>query len=336
MYKKIIISLCLPISLYGTVAYMPQALKECVSAVYDINGQINNAQNLEELYGMMRENRVLASDDIVRAAIKEAYGILGASNVRDSKAIKSYLQNYANSLDNTSLLLAMQGDKSQQVSWSASLVTQSLKDSLITRDMIYLSNELAGAHNISLCGNVELDQFVPSFVREQYSDSNGRYPSNLPAIMFGTGVASPVVNAWRMAPSDAMQSPVTMRFSIPGHLHPKKTVILELHFFSKQHAAPNGTARLRVEGMYMGLDADGDRVLSESLFSVDSNDFLVTEQLGTTNSLRHICVQVKLEKAMMKGFNTAFLSLMRVAPRTGAEYAEDLYLAASVLRYAVQ
>jgi hypothetical protein len=336
---SIMLLLC-PIVSYGIVAYIPQTLKEYITHAHDIAGKGDYSPHLEELCAMIRENRVLASDDMIREAIKESCDILE----NNTHVITNYFQEYLSSLDNSSILLAMHGDKDQLTSWPLSLFSSSIKDS--ARDMICLSSELAFSQNLPLCGNA--DSYMKKDVltrcksnmhkRDIDYDDMISYPMYLPTIMFGTGVASPVVNAWKMPPSNIMQYPVTMQFATPGYLHPKKNIMLELHFLVKQHAAPDGTARIRVNGMYAHVDDDGVVINldSMSMYVIDSNDFLVTEQLGTSNTLRHICVKIRLEKALSKICNAAFLSLTRIEPTSGIEYANDLYLAAAVLRYAIQ
>lgn len=339
---------------YGIAAYIPQSLKECITIVHEMAERNDNAHNLAELYAMIDENRSLTSDRMVRGAIKEAFNILEnnkdrASNKRQYKAITTYFQQYLNNLDDSSILLAVQGNKAQLTSFPQSLIARSMNESLLARDMICLSSELAFAQNLQLCGNVDLDGFIQTNVakrkkvvtaskRDDAFDDVDACPINLPSIIFGTGVASPIVNAWTMYPSDLIQYPVNMEFSILGYLHPKKAITLELHFLVKQHAAPNGTARIRINGMYTSADNDGviDNADSIFMYTTDSHDFLVTEQLATSNSLRHICVNVRLEKALFKKYNSASLSLTRIEPTSGVEYADDLYLVAAVLRYAAE
>lgn len=322
---------------YGVIAYIPQGLRDCINIVHAAAEKTRNINNLEELHAMvMKENRILACDDMVRKAIKEALSVVrNNKKMFQDQAVEKYLQAYVSSLQDTSVLLSMHSDKAQLASWPVSLVSRSI-DSLVARDMICLSNELACQHNISLCGNSDIAYNKFSQVKDSNSDLNKHgftdCALHLPTIMFGTGVASPIVNAWQMLPSYWEQFPIMMKFPMDGYLNPKKNVMLELHFLVQQHAAPDGMARVRVDGIFM--DSDGN-TYEDVICIVDSNDFLVTQQVGSTNALSHISVRVKLEKAMFKPYNSALLAVKRIAPTTGVEYEANLYLTAAVLRYSV-
>lgn len=346
---------------YGVVAYIPQTLRDYVSIVYEAAEKTGNANNLEELYSMIKENRILASDAMMRKAVNEILDVVkNNKNIfwyKHNKSVNRYLNAYLSSLNDKSLLLAMHGDKAQLTTWPISLVARSLQDSSTAWDMMCLSSELTSEHNMPLCGNAEIDSPSPySFAvpakenalrdsalpNRKYMDFNCDSDQAdggmvLPTIIFGTGAASPMINAWQMTPSNFFQCPVTMQFSILGHLKQKTSVVLELHFLVQQHAAPDGTGRIRVHGQYVHSNDPWKACDQDAGFSyiVDSHDFLVTEQLGTSNGLRHICVNISLEKPVLKNFNAACLSLTRITPTTGVEYAQDMYLVAAVLRYTV-
>jgi len=353
MYKKILIFLCVPISAYGAVAYIPQALRECVSMVHNL-GNNNRNRNIEELYAMIRENRVLASDDMVRKAVEEALDVLRSNknekDQQENNAVKKYLKRYLQSLDNTFVLLSMSGAESQRTSWPMSLVARSLHGSLRDLDMICLSSELTAAKSMELCGNMDMN-FPPSLERwlfmmnssnsNDLNDPSVNFNANMmtnsvsavPNVVFGTGVAAPVINAWAMSASSFVQSPINIQFAVPGDFSHKKPTSLELHFLvTKQFGY--GNAAIQVNAKYMKNHSEFDIFDAVPVFTSTnvSNDFAVTEPSGSHN-VEHVVVTIPLEHSGIDAHNFAFLSLTRVAPTSGVEYPANIHLAAASFIY---
>ncbi len=355
-----VLVLSFPLSSQGSIAYIPQALRECISVAHEITEASSDTRNLQELHAMIKENRILASDNMTRMAVKEAFNVIEAhkNDFRDNKqhaAIKKYLKEYVKSLDNASILLAIQGEGSRFASWPISFVARSLPGYSVDRDMMHLSSELASTNNIQLCGNVaahsplynDLNTRILANVLKNFQVNSSKDPSiiisstmmtnslsNNPNVIFGTGVSSPIINTWSMAPSTSVQSPINMQFSIPADLKIEEEISLELHFLVKQQLAPAGKVCIRVDAKYMHNNADFDILASDPIFNYTNNssNFKITEP-SSADSLKHVSIVIPLQYAVIKNLDLAFLSLTRIAPVASAEYEQDIYLASAVFRY---
>lgn len=334
---------------YTVAAYIPEALKRSMVHVYEISEKTKDTHNLQEVCHLISENRMLTSDDLMRNAVNEAITVLESKtalrNRNQDKAISSYLKEYLNHLNDRTILLNVQGNENCVMSWPASLVARSLK-SAIDVDMMYLSNELATLRNISLCGNVNIDfdtYFLKSIKENEKKDPSIAFTpnmmtnagSNFPNVVFAaTGVSSPVINAWSMAPSSSVQSPINMQFAIPGNLRTEKAMSVELHFLIKNQPALDGNARIRVNAKYMQQDGEFNIFDSSPTFThtTDSDDFLITEP-SSTSSVEHVYVIIPIEKSDIENYDFALLSVSRIAPTEGVEYSQDIYLAAAAFRY---
>jgi predicted RNA binding protein with dsRBD fold (UPF0201 family) len=370
MEKKIIIPLgrvVLPVVLlsfhvlsYGVIAYIPQRLRECVNVVHEVAEKSDNTKALEELYSIITENRMLACDNTMRKAVQEILTILDNNkNIFRHKgqveAARGYLKKYLNSLDVISVMLSVQGDTACRTSWPTSLVARSLNEYAIATDMMRLSSELTFMRNVPLCGNIDIDFASPysliasvqargskSIKPNHSTDPGVPFNANMmnnsvlttPSMIFGTGVASPSINAWAMSPSASVQSPINMQFAIPADLRTEKAVSLQLHFLVKTNSVPNGNARIRVNAEYMHNNAEFDisDPVPTFMHTTDSHDFLITEP-SSANNVVHVYVVIPLEKSGILNRDFASLSLTRIAPTSGTEYSEDIYLAAAVFQY---
>ena len=350
--------LLIPVSTYSSIVYIPRALRECINVAYEAAQSENDRKNLQELHGVIQANRILTSDVMARKGITEALGAVQANknqfrNQKQFEAIKTYFQKYLSSLDNASVLFAIQGEGARSVAWPVSLVARSLPADSVGLDMMYLTSQLASTNNVQLSGNVDINYALykdlkglavknvlkacsnvtdPSLVFNASDMTNSL--STFPNVVFGTGVSSPSINAWAMTASDENQSPITLQFAVPSNLRADKPISLELHFLVEKNFAPDGNARIQVEAEYMHQNASFDILDSNPAFdfSNESSDFMVIEPIDT-DSLRHIVVIIPLEKSGIKPMDLAILSLTRIAPNTGPEYDEDLYLAAAAFRY---
>lgn len=349
--KRVMPIMCLSfhITSYGTVAYIPQALKECIGVVHEMVGNINNEGCLQELCAAIKENRVLAAESTVRGAIKETFDILNkhqkiVKNKNQVRLIKRYLKKYVDNLDNISVVCALHGAESQHTSCQISSVARSLSPLSHDIDMMCLSSMLTSAGSIQLCGNADIDYSMfainnkPNRLFDHHVFFNPNMMTNIshstPNIILGTGVASPIINAWAMSPSNMIQSPINMQLSIPGALFFENAEALDLHFLIKKQGAVNHKARVEVDVKYMGKNDKFDILSPTPTFSyeAESNDFNVFEP-SLSDDIRHICVTIPLQKSCISNCNFIFLSLTRIAPLVGVEYDQDIYLAAAIFRY---
>ena len=340
--------LLFPLSSQGTIAYIPQTLRECISVVGELAEASSDVRNLQELCDMIKENRILASDDMTHKAVQEALEVMKASknkfrSNKQRKVMKEYLKEYLNSLDDSSVLLAIKGEGVRSTSWPMSFVARSLPLYSVDMDMMNLSSELASTNNIQLCGNgtIAADIVKESQLRsKQASFLLGSYMmsspiSHGPNVIFGTGVASHIIATWSMSPSISMQSPINMKFTVPKNLKLDKPISLELHFLVSQQGSPAGKARIQVEAQYKhhrNVDSD----MSDSFRSVKykkySDNFMITEP-HSVDELKHISVKIPLKSSKLKKSDMVHLALMRVEPTSGTEYGQDIYLASAVFRY---
>lgn len=335
-------------SSYGNIAYVPQALKKCVTFAHENVEKAENIANLQELYAVINANRAFTSASLVRKAVNEALNVLkNKGQVRSvgNNAIEAYLTQYLISLDDKSVVLNLEGDEASVKSWPISTVARCLKNS-INMDMIHLSSELRGLKNISLCGNadIDFDDAIDRSIKEnKKSDPSIAFTpsmmtnaaSNFPNVLFaGTGVSSPVINAWAMTPSSSTQLPINMQFGIPGDLKTEKAMSVELHFLVTKESVLNGNARIRIDAKYMQQDGDFNIYDASPSFTytTDSGDFFIAEPTSS-NDVKHVYVIIPIEKSGIENYDFAFLSISRIAPTVGPEYSEDIYLAAAAFRY---
>ncbi|HLC07502.1 MAG TPA: hypothetical protein VJJ26_04950 [Candidatus Babeliales bacterium] len=340
---------------YGTFAYIPSALRECVTAICEGAQDTEKIYYLEDLYSVIRENRILTSDKMVRKAVEEAMAVVQKDgnifrHSAQKDAVTCYLHQYVASLENESMLLATESN-ARFASWPVSLVTRCLSDDSIAADMLYLSSELTYNQNVVLCGNGKIDfasEYLPSKFAARDAQSTRVSPANIvfnanmmtnsllssPSMIFGTGVSSPSINAWIMSQSSLVQSPINVQFAVPTNYKRNKPVSLELHFLVKQQSVPNGNARIRVNAEY--IKAGDDFNISDPVptftQTIDSDNFTVTQPSGL-NDVRYLMVKIPLDKSVIAKHKFALYSLTRIAPTVGLEYTGDIYLAAATFRY---
>ena len=338
---------------YAVVAYMPVELRECLSSIEEVNGRGAN-NSLQELCAMIRENRVVASDRLVCNGLNEALIILSKNDAFDNKwkeAAKNYLKNYRDNLDRRSILCSLKGDSNALTIIPNALLARTLPEDSKGRDIIYLSSQLADIQNIELCGLASLNAGFPqsmSTVSKNVVPTNANVPSIMfnanmltnnvspfPNVVFGTGVSSPVINAWAMPHSSVAQAPVNMQFAIPGELRPQKAASLEIHFVIKREAFANGYARVRINSLYVdnmvpfSIPSDS----SEFTDSIYSENFFIAEPTSN-DELLHIFIDVPLENSNIQRRNFALISLSRIST-TGTEYPGNIYVVATAFKYTV-
>lgn len=153
-----------------------------------------------------------------------------------------------------------------------------------------------------------------------------------PNIVFGTGIGSPVIDAWSMHSSIVLQLPINMQFSIPSDFKTEKPVSVELHFLVRKQSLENGNARIRINALYAHNESEFF-VSNEMTFTHtnDSDDFEIVEPTES-NELRHIFIDVPLEKSEIDRSDLALISFTRIEPED-TEYMGDIYLVAAVFRY---
>jgi len=330
--------LSFPISSYAITAYIPQALRDCISVVHEMTRRTERVYpHFAELQSIVAENRIITSDSLIRRGLKEALVII--KNDRDAArdrnvvdSVRNYLRESLAQLDNRFGVLALNADENQRVSFPISVVANSLPESAGAVDMMCLSSMLFN-NNIELCGNIQQHRLFDNHI---FFNANAmtNVLHSTPNIIFGTGVSSPVINAWSMAPSTMIQSPINMQISIPGALLIERAETLDLHFLVKKQGMHHGRARIAVNVKYMGQYDDFNIFNSVPTFSYEeqSNDFDIFEPLES-HEVRHVCVSVPLQKTSIKKCNFIVVSVTRIDPSHGVEYKKDIYLASAVLHY---
>lgn len=330
---------------YAVIAYIPEALRQCIRSVYEIAEKSDDTRNLQELYAIISENRMLTCDVLMRNAVDEALAVIAKKGIeKDPQQVSAYLKEYRNALNDRCLLLNLHTDKLSPEALPISLIARSLDNKLAHVDMMNLHCQLASVQNVELCGNMDDNaQVTRSIKSNKVGDPGMVFNSNMmtsaasitPNVIFGaTGVSSPVINVWSMSPSAVTQFPVNMQFLIPGDLKTQKAMSLELHFLVKKQAGANGNARIQVNAEYMRQHGEFD-IFNESpsfTYTTASNNFLITEP-SSTNNVEHVYVIVPIEKQNICNHNFALLSVSRIAPTSGVEYSQDIYLAAAAFIY---
>lgn len=339
--------LSLHVNSYAVIAYIPHELRDGIVAMYEMIHKNNEVPYLSELYDLVKENRIITSDKIIRKGLQESLDFLKrnkSTTYRSNRLFKKYVKTYLNHLDDSCLLLAMNGSDNQRITLPVSLVAPSLSQ-INQLDIMCLSSMIATRSSLSLHGYTTSHALSdskrgprdnrlsdPGITFNANMMTNALY--NFPNIMFGTGVSSPVINAWSMPVSNMMQSPINMQFPVPGNLKAKKAISLELHFLVIKHSSANGKVRIRVRAAYMDQSDDFNIFSATPSFSntTNSDDFSITEP-SSSDKIKHTSVIIPLENSDIDKSDLALLSLTRIEPQSGSEYAQDIYLAGAVFRY---
>lgn len=350
------IVLFFPVLSQGTIAYIPQALRKCIAIAHELVESSPDTSNLNELHAMIGENRILASDGMTRKAVEEALCVIEqheniSKRGKQQIIMATYLREYLNSLNDGSLLLPLQGEATRSTSWPLSFVARSLFDQSGAMDMMYLSSELASTRSLPLCGSGEgngsscarfIEDILDALHLTTPNNSSLVFNANTmtnvssisPTAIFGTGVSSPVINAWTMAPSMSVQSPINVQFSVPVDVQLHENMSLELHFLVVQHNASAGDACIKVNAKYMHNHTNFDILDSAPTFTHTnySHNFLIVEP-GSADNVKHVAVIIPLTSAGVKHSDLVSLSFTRDVPGVSFEYEGDIYLASAALRY---
>jgi len=347
-----VFSLCSMHTNYGVVAYMPVELRDCLSNIYEINGK-DKSSYLDELYSIIKQNRIIVSDQVIRRVVVEALDILRNNdnfnhNWRDGAAV--YLQNYLDALNNKSILCSLQGEGQASISIPNALLARSLEIDSMSKDIMYLSGQLTNVQSIALCGNdfinADFSHFMPTHSTDMQcaraslifnADMMSSSGSSSPNIVFGTGMNTPVVTAWAM-PSNVvrqvatrapMTPPVTLQFSIPTDFQKNESVSLKVHFLVEKQGFPTGKARIQIDALYVGNNDQFE--LTDTTHTDRSESFTVREP-NNDDEFRHVYVSVPLQKSHIEKDKFAMISISRIMPH-GMEYAGDIYLVAAEFKY---
>lgn len=328
-------------------AYIPQDIRHLISNSY--KAAESSIENLRELDSMIRDNRVIASRDLVSKALDEA------QRASSSRSIKNHLRTYRDSLKERWTLLALEG--SHQAQFMIDTVSQCVDATAL--DIMRLSTELAERNNIDFCGDckernkrklVAAERISPNDRTVRPSKPNDpsvifnadmmtNINSGMPSIIFATGINSPVINAWPMAPSFEVQSPVNIQMPMPGDIKDTNPISLELHFLVRQEAQMDrGIARIEVKSVFLDNNEQFNIFENPQSFQFVnySNNFSVLEPTDA-DSIRHVRVIIPLENMNAKRGALALFSIQR-AELTGTpvEYEGNLYLAAAAFKYTEQ
>jgi len=331
---------------YSVIAYMPVPLRECLANISEVSGKRKNG-NFQELCAMIKENRILASDKLVRQALGEALDILKNNANFDRKwqdKATTYLENYLDNLDTSrSLVCSLKSDSDVSIKIPHNLFARAVDADSASKEMMYLSSELTHINNIELCGNTQINADFTNL----FSSSKSVKPTNLespslifnanmltnsgssfPNVIFGTGVSNPFINAWAMPSSLSAQSPINMQFSIPGNLQTEKAMSIEMHFLITKQNFADGDARIRIHGMYV----NNNQELSEAVTHTTNSESFHIEEPSNSDGLLHLFIDVPIEKSDIEKRDFALISLSRIEPGE-TEYAGNIYLVAAAFKY---
>lgn len=328
----IILLLC-HIKSYGIVAYIPQSLRECITAVYEKVGSKNSKQALAELYAAIRENRMLTSDAVVSQGVQEALEIVRSSNSSDHQRMAEYFEQYLDHLDDRGILLNMEGDASQLRSWPLGLVDRCMREEREAYDLFRLSNELSD--NLTFCGgdvdNQKCSRGIVgvSFSPNVMTSSQSTTPN---VILGGTGVGAAVINGWSLVP-DGPQFPINMQFIVPKDFKRHEPVSLELGILVPNNDLPNGYVNIQVQSKYLesshSFNAD-----AINWTHTNSSGNIKVDEASNPDNVKYMYIKIPLTKTYIKKHYFALLSVSRILPTDGkTEYAGDLTVVSAIFKY---
>jgi hypothetical protein len=335
------------------VSYIPHDLKQCVHAAARVAGR-GKAINLQELDAMINEGRIIVSESTMRKALNEALDILENNSSAAYQNVVAYLEEYLEGLNNRSIVLSLQGDNEFLSLLPVGMIAGALNTHVQGVDMMRISTEVAARQNLDVSGAADVtagDALQGLALLAEAADANmwntkasiafnanmmSNVVSATPNMIFGTGVASPSINAWIMAPSVASaQSPINIQFTIPADYKRDKPVSLELHFLISNQGEATADARIQVKAEYLKEGDSFNINASNPSFdqTIKSDNFRINEP-NSVNSVKYVMVTIPLDKDVIAKHKFALYSLSRIAPNHGRdEYMGDIFLAAATFKY---
>jgi hypothetical protein len=328
---------------YGAAAYIPQALRECISSLYRSLNDIKRKKDLEELYSVITENRMLTSENTVRRAVRKALDIVKADedNFAQPAEIVEYLEEYLENLHDKSVVLSLKGNNNAQ-EWPLEVVNRSMKQEREAFDIVRLSNELSS--NFNFCGagaDCSLDARVTRKLNSSpFQDPSIIFPPSVmtnsilsapPIMIGGTGITSAVVNAWALPPASG--DPINLQFIIPDDFAKHKKVSLELAVLVPSNGLPNGYANFQVQAKYLKSSHSYNPEDINWTHTSTSGNVKITEA-STSGNAKYMLIKIPLKRSHIKRGYFALLSISRILP-TGSktEYAGDIDLVTAVFNY---
>jgi len=337
---------------YATISYIPYDLKQCVHAAARFTGR-GKAIHLQELDAMINEGRIIVSESVMRKALQEALDVLNNNNAAAHRNVVGYLEEYLEGLNNRSIVLSLQGDNEFLSLLPAGMIASALNAHVQGVDIMRLSTEVASRQNLDISGardvaskNVLRDLSGEAANRNIFWNTKASIDFNanmmtslestMPNMIFGTGVASPSINAWIMSPRDAEpKTPINMQFGIPSSLKKNKPVSLDLHFLISNQGAESGEARLQLKAEYL-KDGDSFNINAEHpsfIQTIRSANFSINEPISS-DSVKYVMVNIPLDRNVISQYQFALYSLSRIAPFGGQpEYMGDIFLVAATFNY---
>jgi hypothetical protein len=376
MQRKIIIQfskMVLPVVLlffhitsYGIVTYIPQALKECIAMAYELSYFDGCEKELKELYLTIRDNKIFVSDDIVYNAVKEAIIIIGSpdnrinrkigAEIRDERqgrGMTEYLEEYLRSLQNRSVLLAVDGKDSHSTSWSAELIEHPRDNAGEIFDLLRLSNQLS--ENLMVCGQISmgthpilLSSRVIAHARRKpkldrlkkkafgFRSENMTDALTHPAITDSIGIGDLMVKGWALTPSTHQQCSISMQVEIPNEIVKNKKAVLEVGMVVPSNGLSNEYANFELKSKYLVSRHNFDPTDMSCSHISSSGNFKIDEA-SVAGNLKYMTVRIPLASSHIKSGCLALLNISRTLPTDlKSEYTSDLYVVSATLRYTCQ
>ena len=339
------------VSIAAIAAYIPQALRSCISVVHELSDAHSHNQKLGELYSIIRENRIVSSDAVVYNGVTEALKVLRLShnklsNKRHKKDMISYLETYLKNANDRAVLLAISGSSSQAATWTMGTVQQAMVEQKEAFELLLLSNELFG--NLTLSGmpstdSVELNSrlFANLFSSSQANAGVNFTPADMtnaqgltsPVIIGTTGVGSALITGWPLAAATDAQYPITIQFEVPADIQAQNKAALEIGILVPKNGFAPGGARFQVKSKYISSHNSFDVnniAWSHTNFSADEK----IHEPAAEGSVRYLHVKIPLSIAHVKPGQLALLNISRVLGECACEdYAGDLYVVSAAFKY---
>lgn len=170
------------------------------------------------------------------------------------------------------------------------------------------------------------------FPSQAMTDSCGGTPNTTFYNVYGEGFN---VSAWQLHPSTSMQDPIRTNFSIPkDYKRDGCSVIVEIHLLVNKCDFSGTLANLLVSMDYQRNYTELGQYSPATGFSevVCTGDFTITPPL-TSGNLVHIVIPAKLDSKLAQNNDFAYIAITRIAPTSGEEYNQNIYLAGIAFRY---
>ena len=158
--------------------------------------------------------------------------------------------------------------------------------------------------------------------------------SNPNVSFFNRYNAGATIDAWKMKRSSTSQDPVALNFVVPLDFVSTQTVQVDIHLLIDDNNASGNTANIELQADYKATTELLGAAAGGFAQTITTGNFAVIEPpITAPQQLRQILVTALLDPSLMSPQDWGYLVLRRVAPTSGTDYNNDIYLNEIVINF---